>query len=233
MDRDDCINLAVFQGIDQLQASYYENDIAEGFVDFCKTQDIRATYRIFSPPLLPCGSRAWAAYGTGDQRDIADITEIESRVDDAMRWIARDDCPCALVGISNGCVAACEVALHTPNRVKALAFVSGMPEWSQLKILRRKPALPASFTVGSDEHNWKGGKSMYDAAYTLGADVLAFVGGHCKEGLRLRRHVGAHTASLALRGREDTLWPEVVVEGEFRGDKRKRSRGASSSSNSP
>jgi pimeloyl-ACP methyl ester carboxylesterase len=217
------ISLAIFQGINQSEPTYYEEDIAGGFVDFCESLGVTVNYKIFSPPMLRNRERAWAEYGTGVNRDTADLTEIGSRVEVARAWIVEQDRPCALVGISNGCVAAGEVAILEPDKVNAIAFVSGMPEWSQVKKLQNTlKTSAATFTVGSKEQHWDGGKLMYDAAYTLGADVLAFAGKHCKEGVRLCKHVGARTALLALWGREDSLWPGAELRDEDRYKKRRR-----------
>lgn len=231
MDRGVGVSLAIFQGINQSEPTYYEEDIAGGFVDFCETLGVAVKFKIFPPPKLSNGERAWAEYGTGDERDTADLAEIGSRVEVARAWIVEQDLPCALIGISNGCVAAGEVATLERRRVKAIAFVSGMPEWSQVKKLQETlEAVAVTFTVGSEEQHWDRGKLMYDAAYTLGADALAFIGRHCKEGRRLCRHVGARTALLALRGREDSMWPEAALRDERRDEKRGRLGGCTPSS---
>ena len=89
-----------------------------------------------------------------------------------------------VAGFSNGCIVATEYATLHPDRCVGLLLFSGLPAAVQMRWVEQEVKhLPRSvvMTLGSWEVYFGGEASFMRTAAVLGAVLIRFEGGHCKE----------------------------------------------------
>ena len=115
---------------------------------------------------------------SGDLNAIA--TEAWGKLDRAWEQHGR----LLMVGFSNGCIVATEYATLHQERCAGLLLLSGLPAALQEQwIGRRVKYLPDTviMTVGSWEGYFGGLPAFQRVATVMGASLIHFAGGHCKE----------------------------------------------------
>ena len=98
-----------------------------------------------------------------------------------------------LIGISNGCIVAAELACWFPGIVSGLGFLSGSPSGEHLRRWKEGAAQKPKhcvFSIGSQERYFGGPSGLQKIAESLNADVVVkFEGDHCQESTSVLQHV--------------------------------------------